>query len=57
MIKVKYKGKIWNLLCPKNLHFPKGCIRNVLIERRLYRIITNINQIERIGNYSMEGFL
>lgn len=39
---VKYKGKIWNVLCPKNLEFPPSIIRNVLIERGNKRIITNL---------------
>jgi len=42
---VKYKGKIWKVLCPKGLRFPSNIIRNVLIERGNKQIITNLNKL------------
>ena len=43
---VKFKGKIWKVICPKNLLFPPGIIRNALIQRDKKRVITNRNQIQ-----------
>ncbi len=51
MIKVRYKGKIWKVLIPKDLEFPPNCIRNVLIERGDQRVITNIKELKVIGNF------
>ncbi len=47
---VKYKRKIWKVLCPKNLGFPPNTIRNVLIERGNKQIITNINKLTVINS-------
>ncbi len=58
MIKVKFRNKIWNVLCPENLKFPPGVIRNILIERGSKREITNIKQISIIkSEFSMETYL
>lgn len=48
---VIYKNKVWKVLIPKNLKFPKYCIQNLLIERGKKRIITNIKQIKRFQNF------
>ncbi len=45
---VIYKNKVYNLICPKTLQFPKNCIRNILIERNNRRIITNFKNIKPI---------
>lgn len=45
---VKYKGKIWKVLIPKDLTFPPNCIRNVLIERGPKRVITNLKELKII---------
>ena len=55
---VKFKGKIWEVLCPINLEFPPGVIRNLLIERGNERIITNISKIKIMTNPgSLNNFL
>lgn len=45
---VKFKNKIWKLECPKELRFPKGCIRNILISRGQKKTITNLNDVNLI---------
>jgi len=47
-MEIIYKKKRWDLLVPKDLKFPDGCIRNVLIERNEERIITHYKQIKKI---------
>jgi len=50
-MKVLYKNQEWNVLCPKNLEFPKdvkGILRNVLIEKGDKRIITHINEVKKL---------
>ena len=45
---VIYKKKVYELICPKILQFPKNCIRNILIERNNKRIITKYKNIKPI---------
>ncbi len=47
---VKFKGKIWKVICPEELIFPPCTIRNVLIQRDKKRVITNINRIQILKN-------
>jgi len=56
---VRYKGKTWNLLVPKNLTFEAGCIRNILIERKGKKVITNLKSVKIIKEKykTMEVFL
>lgn len=43
-------------MVPRNLKFPPGVIRNILIERGSNRVIINIKQVSIIeDNFSMEG--
>ena len=56
---VKFKDKIWKVICPKNLIFPPCTIRNVLIQRDKKRVITNIKRLQILKNNfsSMENYL
>ena len=56
-MKVIYKKQIWKLICPGNLKFPPGIIRNILIENdKGSRLITNVNQIKRVRHKSIISF-
>lgn len=59
MILVKYKGEVWDVLCPKDLVFPNNCIRNVLIQRGKKKVITNRNNIKILYTVSegIDAFL
>lgn len=59
MILVKYKGEIWDVLCPEDLVFPDGFIRNVLIKRGKKKVITHRNNIAILYSVSqgMDAFL
>jgi len=48
MIKILYKKKVWELVCPKELKFENGCIRNIMIKRNSLALITNIKEIKKI---------
>jgi len=52
-----YKKRVWNLLCPDNLCFPKGIIRNILIEQNDNRIITHIKKITVLKNEQMTEWI
>ena len=47
---VKFAGKVWKVINPPDLKFEPGIIRNVLLERGLDRIITNMNKCQKIKN-------
>lgn len=56
-MKLIYKRKVWNLICPEKLEFPPGVIRNILIENDTgERIITHINQIKPFKNTLLTDF-
>lgn len=48
-VNVMFRKKVWTALT--SLKFPKGVIRNVLIERGNKRIITHISMLKIIGNF------
>ena len=58
-MRVKFKGKIWKVICPRNLKFPPGIIKNTLIQRDKKRIITNMKQLQILkDNFSsMDRYL
>ena len=45
-MKVKFKGKIWEVIAPENLKFPPYTIKNMLIQRDKKRIVTNMKQLQ-----------
>jgi hypothetical protein len=47
MMNVYFRKKLWKVECPKDLKFPPGVIRNVLLSRGKEKVITNISEIKR----------
>lgn len=44
---VLYKKQVWKVITPEDLHYPKGIIRNVVLEKGKEQVITNIKQIKK----------
>lgn len=44
MTEIIYKKQRWTVLCPKILIWPNGVIRNLYIERKNMKLITNFKE-------------
>ena len=53
-----YKKEIWKLICPEELKFRPGIIRNILIENdKGIRVITNLKQVRTIKHKPITDFV